>query len=250
MKMILGVIQARMASTRLPGKVLKEVEGKPLLQHMIERVSRSKLVDEFVIASSMKPEDDAIESLCNRLNIRCYRGSENDVLDRFYKCATSSGVVPDYIVRLTADCPLHDPDIIDFIVQRFLEKNVDYMTNSFEPLYEDGFDVEVFTFSALENAWQNATKKSEREHVTPYIKNSPSFNICKEKYNSDYNYKLSVDSLRDFELVKQIFAQLYVPDEMFGFNDVMTLLENNPSLLDINKESIINEGYQKSLLED
>lgn len=244
------MIQARMGSTRLPGKVMKEVEGKPLLQHMIERITRSKLVDEFVVATSVEEKNDAIENLSSRLNIRCFRGSEDDVLDRYYQCAKSFDPIPEYIVRVTADCPLHDPKVIDFVVRKFLEKKVDYMTNSFEPLYEDGFDVEIFTFSALEEAWKNATKKSEREHVTPYIRNSTSFKIYKEKYCSRYNFKLSVDSPNDFELIKQIFAHLYVPDKIFGMNEVVSLLEANPSLLEINKDSVINAGYQKSLLED
>ncbi|MGB2728971.1 MAG: glycosyltransferase family protein [Halobacteriota archaeon] len=231
--MILGIIQARMGSTRLPGKVLKEVEGKPLLQHMIERVTKSKLVDEFVVATSLKEKDMEIENRCHQLNVRCFRGSEDDVLDRFYQCAKSFEPVPEYIVRLTADCPLHDPKVIDFVVRNFLEKKVDFMTNSFEPLYEDGFDVEIFTFSALEDAWKNATKKSEREHVTPYIRNTNSFKNYKQKYCSSYNYKLSVDTISDFELIEQIFANLYAPktDKMFGLNEVVSLLENNPSLL-------------------
>ena len=245
--MILGIIQARMGSTRLPGKVMKEIEGKPLLQHMIERVSKSKLVDEFVVATSSREIDTVIQHLCRRLNIRCFRGSENDVLDRFYQCARSFEPAPDYIIRLTADCPLHDPEVIDFVVQKFLEKKVDYMTNSFEPLYEDGFDVEIFTFSALEDAWKKTTKKSEREHVTPYIRNTGLFKIHKQKYLDSYNYKLSVDSPSDFELIKQIFAHLCKSNKMFGINEVVKLLENNPSLLELNKESIINAGYQKSL---
>lgn len=234
--MILGIIQARMGSTRLPGKVLKEVEGKPLLQHMIERVRRSKLVNEFVVATSSKEKDTEIEDLCSKLNIHCFRGSEDDVLDRYYQCAKYFIPVPEYIVRLTADCPLHDSEVIDFVVQKFLEKKVDFMTNSFEPLWEDGFDVEIFTFRALEEAWKKATKKSEREHVTPYIRNTSTFKIHKQKYFTSYNYKLSVDSPNDFELIKQIFAHLYRSNKMFGINDVVNLLENNPSLLEINKK--------------
>ena len=248
--MIIAIIQARMGSTRLPGKAMKEVLGKPLLQHMIERVTESKFVYEFVVTTSIEEKDIIIEKLCDRLNITCFRGSEEDVLDRYYQCAKSFKPIPEYIVRLTSDCPLHDPNVIDFCVQKFLETKVDFMTNSFEPLFEDGFDVEIFTFSALEKAWKNTTMKSEREHLTPYIKNSPGFKIYKEKYCTNYNYKLSVDSPSDFELVKQIFEKLYISNEMFRFEDVMNLLKNNPSLLDINKESVINAGYKKSIAED
>lgn len=248
--MILGIIQARMGSTRLPGKVLRVVEGKPLLQHMIERVTRSKLVDEFVVATSVSQKDLEIENLCNRLKMRCFRGSEDDVLDRYYKCAISFKPVPDYIVRLTADCPLHDPKVIDFVVQTFLEKKVDYMINSFEPVYEDGFDVAIFTFSALEDAWKNATKKSEREHVAPYILNSTSLKGYRQKYCDRYHYKLSVDDPSDLELIKQIFAHLYKSKRDFGLIDVLNLLESKPSLLEINKENEINDGYKKSIAED
>lgn len=248
--MILGIIQARMGSTRLPGKVMKVVEGKPLLQHMIERVTKSKLVDEFVVATSVSQKDSEIEVLCKKLKIRCFRGSEDDVLDRYYKCALSFKPVPEYIVRLTADCPLHDPKVIDFVVKTFLEKKVDYMINSFEPLYEDGFDVAIFTFSALKEAWENATKKSEREHVTPYILNSSSLKGFRQKYCDRYHHKLSVDDEADLELVKQIFAHLYRSKRDFGLIDVVNLLESNPSLLEINKGNEINAGYKKSLLED
>lgn len=248
--MIICMIQTRMGSTRLPGKVMKEIEGKPLLQHMIERMIRSRFVDMFVVATSVKKENDVIENLCTKLGIHCCRGSENDVLDRYYKCAKSFHPVPEFIMRVTADCPMQDPDVIDFVVQKFLEKKVDYMTNSFEPLYEDGFDVEIFRFSALEEAWKKATRKSEREHVTPYIRNTVSFIKYYEKYYSTYNYKLSVDTPNDFELVKQIFSRLYKPDKIFSMKDVVNLLKANPSLLEINKESIINAGYKKSLLED
>lgn len=250
MHMIVCMIQTRMGSTRLPGKVMKEVEGKALLQHMIERMIRSKFVDKFVVATSVKKENDVIEKLCKQLGILCCRGSEDDVLDRYYQCAKSFDPVPEYIMRVTADCPLQDPEVIDFVVKKFLEKKVDYVTNSFEPLYEDGFDVEIFKFSALEEAWKKAVKRSEREHVTPYIRNSTSFKKYYEKYCSTYTYKLSVDTQNDFELIKQIFSRLYAPGKIFGINEVVSLLKSDPSLLKVNKESIINAGYQKSLLED
>lgn len=233
---ILGIIQARMGSTRLPGKVLREVEGKPLLQHMLERVSKSKLVNKFIVATSLNEIDTEIKRLCDNMNVPCFRGSEDDVLDRFYQCAKSSQPAPEYIVRLTADCPLHDPKVVDFVVRRFLEEKVDYMTNSFPPSCEDGFDVEIFTCSALEEAWKSAKTKYEREHVTPFIKNSNRFKLYEQKYYSNYNYKLSVDDSADFELIKQIFAKLYIPNEMFGLKEVVSLIESNPSLLKIIKK--------------
>jgi len=228
---ILGIIQARIGSTRLPGKVLREVVGKPLLQHMLERVSRSEFVDKFVVATSTKPADDAIEELCLRIGVICYRGSESDVLDRYYQCATSFEPMPRHVVRLTADCPMHDPKVIDFVVQKYLNARVDYATNSFPPLYEDGFDVEVFSFATLEAAWRCATTHHEREHVTPYIRESSEFTRLEHKYVSDYAYKLSVDTLSDSELTKSIFERLYRPEHVFTMNDVVRLLKNEPSLL-------------------
>ncbi|MBN1431628.1 MAG: glycosyltransferase family protein [Methanomicrobiaceae archaeon] len=254
--MILGIIQARSGSSRLPAKVLKVVEGKPLLQHMLERVQRSKMVDSFVVATTILKDDDSIARLCDELGVDCFRGSEDDVLDRYYQCAVSSVPQPDYIVRLTADCPLHDPEVIDFVVNRFLAVGADYMTNSFPPVFEDGFDTEIFSFNALKYAWENAKRKSDREHVTPFIhkmafpdEETP-FKIYTEKSNERYHYKLSVDTPKDFEIVREIFSELYPENSGFGMSDVIDLLERKPELLNINEESRVNEGYYKSLSED
>ena len=248
--MIIGIVQARMGSTRFPGKVLRYIDDKTLLQHMIERIKRSKLIDKFVIATSVEAENSLIEDFCNKVGVSCFRGSENDVLDRYYKCVKSLDPLPDIIVRMTADCPLSDPNVIDFVVRELIDKKVDYVTNSFEPLFEDGFDVEAFTFEALEVAWKNSTLRSEREHVTPYMKKSSAINKIYKKYSHDYIYKLSVDTPNDFKLIQNIFSQLYSPEKIFTMMDVVNLLKSYPEMLDINSESVINEGYKKSLSMD
>lgn len=244
---ILCIIQARMCSTRLPGKVLKEVIGKPLLAYMIERLLPSKNVNKIIVATSQDSDDDPIADWCFKNNINFFRGSLNDVLDRFYQCAISQNPIPKVIVRLTADCPLQHYMVVDFAVNRFLDGNLDYFTNSFEPTYEDGFDVEVFNFKTLQKAWENANKTSEREHVTLWIRNNLGLKSDFKKYRDQYKFKLSVDSHDDFLLVEKIFKELYNLDSLFTIDDVISLLKQHPEYLKINKSSIINEDLKISL---
>jgi len=168
-------------------------------------------------------------------------------LDRFYQCAISQNPVPRVIVRLTADCPLHHYMVVDFAVRYFLEEKLDYFTNSFEPTYEDGFDVEVFNFESLQKAWENANKPSEREHVTLWIRNNSKLKRGFKKYSDEYKFKLSVDSRNDFLLVEKIFKELYNLNPLFTIDDVVSLLKQHPEYLKINKSSIINEGLKISL---
>jgi spore coat polysaccharide biosynthesis protein SpsF (cytidylyltransferase family) len=247
--MNLLIIQARMGSTRLPGKVLKTIKGHPLLELQQMRLAASKKADQIVIATTTNPEDNAIEQFCRERNISCSRGSDWDVLDRFYKAAITFS--PDNIIRITADCPLHHHKVLDFVVEEYLKSGKDYFSNSnCEPDFlEDGFDVEVFSFMALETAWREATLLSEREHVTPYIKNSGKFSCGWKKYSEDYNYKLSVDSPNDFRAVEAIF-NAFDTIEDFGMNDVIRLLRERPEILALNADSTINSGYDKSLKND
>lgn len=244
---ILSIIQARMSSTRLPGKVLKEVMDKPLLAYVIERVLPSKNVNKIIVATSQDSDDNPIADWCCKNNINFFRGSLNDVLDRFYQCAISQNPIPEVIVRLTADCPLQHYMVVDFAINRFLDGNLDYFTNSFEPEYEDGFDVEVFNFKALQKAWENANKTSEREHVTLWIRNNLGLKRGFKKYRDLYKFKLSVDSYNDFLLVEKIFKELYNLDSLFTIDDVISLLKQHPEYLKINESSIINEGLKISL---
>lgn len=243
------IIQARMGSTRLPGKVLKTIKGIPLLEIQNQRIKASKLVDEIIIATTTNTEDDAIETFCKEKYINCFRGSDWDVLDRYYQAAKKSN--PTNVIRVTSDCPLHHHVVIDFVIEEYLKSGKDYFSNSnHEPDFlEDGFDVEVFSFKALETAWQEAKLLSEREHVTPYIKNSGKFSCGWKKYNSDYHYKLSVDSDNDFKAVETIFNSFDTITD-FGMNEVIELLKLKPEILELNKESVINSGYIKSINND
>jgi spore coat polysaccharide biosynthesis protein SpsF (cytidylyltransferase family) len=243
------IIQARMGSTRLPGKVLKEIKGHSLLEIQQERIKPSKLVDGIVIATTTNPEDDAIAAFCEKKGIACSRGSDWDVLDRYYKAA--SPYHPKNVIRLTSDCPLHHHTVVDFVINEYLRSGKDYFSNSNnEPDFlEDGFDVEVFSFNALETAWKEAKLLSEREHVTPYIKNSGKFSCGWKKYSEDYHYKLSVDSENDFKVAEAIICS-FDTISGFGMNDVIALLTKNPGILELNKDSVINSGYTKSIQND
>jgi spore coat polysaccharide biosynthesis protein SpsF (cytidylyltransferase family) len=241
------IIQARMNSNRLPGKVLKEIKGKPLIEYMIQRISPSDNIDEIIVATSQNSCDDPIVEWCSKNNISCFRGSLDDVLDRFYQCTISRNPIPDVIVRLTADCPLHHYNVVDFSVSEFLNQDLDYFTNSFEPYYEDGFDVEVLKFESLRKAWENAKSLSEREHVTLWIRNNHNFKRGFKKYRDNYKLKLSVDSNDDFILIEKILDNLYCIDPLFTIDEVISLLNDHPEYLQINKCSKINEGLEISL---
>jgi len=247
--MNLLIIQARMGSTRFPGKVLKQIKGYSLLEIQQMRIRPSKLIDQIIIATTTNPEDDAIEEFCKLKNSSFYRGSDWDVLDRYYQAAKK--INPTNVIRVTSDCPLHHYTVIDFVINEYLKSGKDYFSNSNnEPDYlEDGFDVEVFSFSALEMAWKEAKLLSEREHVTPYIKFSGKFNCAWKKYNKDYQFKLSVDTENDFKAVETIFNNFESLTD-FGMNDVVKLLKEKPQILNLNKESIINSGFIKSIQND
>lgn len=205
-----------MSSTRLPGKVLLDLEGKPVLQHVIERVRLSKTIDKVIVATTDNTEGKEIEKLCIKIGAEVYRGSEDDVLDRFYQAVR--GFKPDHIIRITADCPLIDPGVIDDIVKCHLKNSADYTTNTLKETYPDGEDVEVFTFKTLGKAWESACLKSEREHVTPYIRKNPSlFKLCNKEYEENIsNKRWTLDEQRDYEFLKVIYKNLYKKDVFFG----------------------------------
>ena len=243
------IIQARMGSSRLPNKVLKELCGKPMLQHIIERTSRSRKVDRIIVASTIREEDRQIEDLCQCISVECYRGAENDVLDRYYQAA--SKYQPKNVVRVTADCPFIDPIVIDEIIQIHEAGKYDYTSNTLVETYPDGLDTEVFTFGALEKAWKEAALASEREHVTPYIKYKGSFErFSVELFPSLADKRWTVDTQRDFEMIKQIYHALYREDKVFLRNDVLKYLEENHDIEEINAGITRNEGYLKSIAND
>ena len=246
------IIQARMGSTRLPGKVLRMVHNKTILQHLVDRLSPAATLDKLIVATTTNDEDDAIEHFCKTHSIACFRGSDWDVLDRFVQAAKASGAqTGDSITRICCDNPIHSWKVVDFVVNQFLRYKVDYFSNSnHEPSYlEDGFDVEVVSYDALLTAAADAKLLSEREHVMPYIKNSCKFKLGWRKAHKDYTFKLSVDTENDLRLAEQIFIEMQnKPD--FGINEVVSLLQQKPELLVINQESEINSGFKKSLQND
>jgi spore coat polysaccharide biosynthesis protein SpsF len=240
------ILQARLSSTRLPGKVLKNIVNQPMLALQIERVKTAKLIDKIVIATSTEQEDDAIDSLCKKLDIACFRGNLNDVLDRFYQ--TAKEFPSDHIVRLTGDCPLIEPNIIDQVIALHLEQVSDYTSNCFIPCLPDGLDVEVFTTQALAQSWKQAKKPSEREHVTQYIRNhSEMFTIVNFQYTPDLSmHRWTVDEPSDFKFVKNIYQHLYPSKPNFTMKDILTLLEQQPNLIKINNEYNRNQGLISS----
>lgn len=250
--MNLCIIQARMSSQRLPGKVLMPVCGKPLLQFMMQRLAPSHTVQKFVVAATTLEGDDALVSLCSEMGIACFRGSEQDVLDRFYQTALTCGAGSgDHIIRICSDNALHSYHVLDFVVNEYHRYGLDYFSNSnYEPCYlEDGFDVEVCSFEALAAAWRDARLRSEREHVMPYIKHSGRFACGWRKAHPAYRYKLSVDTEEDLQAVNAITAALqHLPH--FTIEDVVNLLTQRPDILQLNATSEINSGYKKSLRED
>jgi glutamate-1-semialdehyde 2,1-aminomutase/spore coat polysaccharide biosynthesis protein SpsF len=246
---VVAVIQARMGSRRLPGKSLAEIEGRPMLWHVIQRVKRATLIDRVVVATSTNPEDDAIEEMCRENCVPCYRGSENDVLDRFYIAARAEKA--SQVVRITADCPLIDPEVIDRVVRRFQRGDLDYASNAMVRSYPDGLDTEVFSFSALERAWHEATKTSEREHVTPYRRSEKfrTANVESDSASLYQHYRWTVDEAEDLEFIRAVYRALRGKDN-FGMKDVLELIEKNPGLETMNSEIVSNRGYYKSLFEE
>jgi spore coat polysaccharide biosynthesis protein SpsF len=247
--MSLCILQARMGSTRLPGKVLSDIAGKSMLQHILERLAPAKSVSRFVIATTTLPEDDAIVDACHQMGALVFRGSDWDVLDRFYNATQLFGQREHTIVRICCDNPTHHYSAIDFVNEQFLRYGVDYFSNGNEgpSYYEDGFTAEVFTRSSLEQAWQESTLLSEREHVTPYIKKSGKFSCGWRKMIPDYAYKLSVDTPTDLLKAKNVFQALgdsFTPQELVAF------LKGNPHFAIIDPASTFNAGYMKSLNED
>jgi len=248
--MIGCIIQARTGSTRLPGKTMKKInEIDTVLSFGINQVKSSKTIDKIVIATTDLPEDDLIFDYMNKLNIPCFRGKSKDVLDRYYQCAKKFGF--SIIVRITSDCPLVDPLIIDDVVSYFLKNNeFDYVSNV-HPIttFPDGTDVEVFTFKALEKSWEEAKKPSEREHVTPYIYHSKKFHLGNIKNSKDLsNLRWTVDHKEDLDLIKEIVRK--ISKRPILMSDILDLFSKLPYLQDINKGIKPNEGYLKSLKED
>ena len=246
----LAILQARMSSTRLPGKVLKLIEGRPMLALEIERLAKSRLIDDLVIATSNQKDDDKIESLCRKLHVDCFRGDLEDVLDRFYQGAVEYN--PAHVVRITGDCPLIDSGLIDSTLEKHIFESNDYTSNIVNPTYPDGLDVEVMRFEVLKEAWQKAQLPSEREHVTPYIYSRPCrYKIGEMQDSIDRSdLRWTVDTLEDLEFVRVVFSILYQIKPNFTMRDVFELLEEHPELTNLCADIDRNEGYARSIQQD
>lgn len=252
---IVAIIQARIGSTRLPGKVLKPILGKPMLWYIVQRLRSVSRIDEVVVATSEKEENNAIRVFCARNNILCFSGDETDVLDRFYKAAKKQNA--DVLLRITADCPLVDPTLVHQVLEEFFNGGYDYIgvatgagaaTEEFDGFrFPDGLDTEVFTFACLETAWKEAKNQPEREHVTVFIWKRPErFKLGSYKSSVDYSHmRWTVDTQEDFEFVQAIYTELYPTKPRFDMQDVLTFLKNHPSLLEKNKSFIGKEGYEQ-----
>lgn len=248
--MILGIVQARMGSTRLPGKVLAPVCGRPLLWHLMNRLRVVPTIERLVVATSVEPADDQIAEFCLSSGLECFRGQEQDVLDRFFQAAKYHAA--DVVVRITADCPLIDPEIVDRVVGLQIKGLWDYTSNTIERTFPDGLDVEAFTFEALQRAWHQATLMSEREHVTPYIwKHRELFSIYQYTQSANFaDMRWTVDEPEDLEFVSRVFEYFDDGGRLFLMDDVLELIDKQPQLSAINSHFGLNEGYQKSLRED
>jgi spore coat polysaccharide biosynthesis protein SpsF len=247
-----AIIQARLGSTRLPGKVLRPILDKPMLAHIVERVRSAPGVGRVVVATSDKPPDVAIVETCARLGIACFTGSELDVLDRFYKAAKSVGGDP--LVRITADCPLADPELIGRVVAAQRTGNADYVSVATgagaakleHGRFPDGLDAECFSFAVLDRAWREAKEQLDREHVTPYIWRNTTIFRCRQIMSEvDYSHlRWTVDNETDFALVTAIYEALSAPGRTFGMQDILTLLKSRPDLAQMNASFIGAEGYE------
>ena len=246
----LGILQARLSSSRLPGKVLLPILGEPMLFRQIERLSRCKQIDKIVVATSIDPSDDGLAFECEKRAIYVFRGSLEDVLDRFFQAALEFN--PKVVVRLTGDCPLADPNVIDETIKFFYSGDFDYVSNCDPPTFPDGLDVEVFKFQWLADAHDKATYQSEREHVTPYIrKQSDVLRFGNYARETDLAHlRWTVDEPEDFEFVKTVYEKLYPSNDRFNMWDVLKLSDSHPEWQQINSKFQRNEGLVKSLEQD
>ncbi|MAE81180.1 MAG: acylneuraminate cytidylyltransferase [Flammeovirgaceae bacterium] len=237
------IIQARVGSTRLPNKVLTDIANKPMLQRVVERCSRSTNADTVMVATTNNADDDPIVKLCESIGTPVYRGSEEDVLDRYKQAADM--IQADVIVRVTSDCPLIDPEILDQAITKFEEVKPDYASNVIERTYPRGLDCEIFSRSVLDRVWNEAKQKHEREHVTPYILENP------EKFTvlsivgdtNESTHRWTVDTPEDLKLVQAIYAELG-EDGAFDWKQILDFLEQNPEILQL------NAGIEQKSLKD
>ena len=233
-----------MGSTRLPGKVLMDLGGQTVLARGVRRLRRASLIQQVVIATTDSPKDDAIVHECNRLGVVYFRGSEEDVLDRYYRTAEATGA--DAVVRVTSDCPLIDPEISDKVIRAFLERQSDYASNTLQRTYPRGLDTEVMTRDALARTWREARKPYERTHVTAYIYENPDwFDLLAVTGESDHSdCRWTVDTPEDLSFVRAVYERMGGCDD-FSWRDVLALLDREPALVELNRhiaQKAVHEG--------
>ncbi len=240
------IIQARMSSTRLPGKVLMKIENeKTVLEFMLNQCKESKLLDRMIIATTNKIDDQEIVKVVKKLGFDYFCGNESDVLDRYYKCAKK--FKSKHIMRITSDCPLIDPTVIDKVIKKYQSGKFDYVSTSPPQTFPWGISVEIFSFKALKNIWRNAKIPSEREHVTPYFyKNPKKFKIFVVKNKIQLtNIRINIDRKNDLTLVRKVISKIKIRPILL--KSILKLSKSNPDLFKINKSNIPNEGYLNSL---
>jgi spore coat polysaccharide biosynthesis protein SpsF len=249
---VIAITQARINSTRLPEKVLKILGDKTLLELHLKRIKKSKRINKIVVATTFENNVEKILEIANKQGVFYSQGSTDDVLDRYYQAAKNFRA--DIVIRLTSDCPLIDPQIIDDTFDFFMKEGNDYVSNTLKPTFPDGMDVEVMKFTALENAWKNASLKSEREHVTPYIwKNSTFFKVNKftsssfESGVNNSNIRLTVDNLDDFCMLQKLIE---ITGEDKTCLEYVMALKNNPQIFSFANPEERNLGYLKSINKD
>ncbi|MEH1882887.1 glycosyltransferase family protein [Nostoc sp.] len=236
---IVAIIQARMGSTRLPGKVMKQLCGQTVMAHVICRVQACPLVDEVVVATTTSLVDDVIVAEAERCGVKWFRGSEEDVLERYYLAAKKYSA--DVVVRVTSDCPLFDPEVLSQMLEYFKTETVeglqiDYLSNCLNRSYPRGLDAEIFTYEVLEKAFEKAQKPYEREHVTPYIYEHPEkFSLHNQTNDEDIShYRLTLDTEDDWRLIESIYTNLYKDSEIFSTEEVISLFKEKPELATLN----------------
>lgn len=239
-KKVIAIIQARVGSTRLPGKVLININNKTVLNHVVDRVSQCKNIDDIIIATTILDRDNSIVEEAKNIGCKYFRGSEDNVLDRYYQAATNNN--SDIVVRITSDCPLIDPKIIDKMIGFYMENNYDIVTNAppdnNQRTYPRGLDVEIFSYDKLKEAKENAKRLYQLEHVTPYMYENTT-NIFYYKNNIDYSkYRFTLDTKEDLKLIKEIYNYLYFGEHNFYLDEIIQVMENNPSLYLINNNIV------------
>lgn len=246
-KNIIAIVQARIGSSRLSAKILKTLYDKSLLEHIVERIKASRKINTIVIATTLADSDDIVCEISRKIGVNFFRGSEDNVLDRFFHAARTYQA--DIVVRCTADDPFKDPVIIDKAIELLLEGKYDYCSNTIEPTYPEGLDIEVFTMSVLEQAYHEARLNSEKEHVTPYIwKNPQLFKIHNFKNDMDLSaLRWTIDYENDHTFAKEIYKRLYPTKKIFLMNDILDILAKEPAIGKINNNITRNEGYKKSI---